>query len=244
MNSSNPVKTLLKSVGRFVGYDSFAMESYSQEGEDRILARLFNQKTGFYVDVGAHHPRRFSNTFLFYKRGWSGINIDAMPSSMDAFCRERPRDINLEIPIARERKTLTYFEFNDPALNSFSETLSHSRKPPYKIIATRELETYPLKDVLEKYMPQMQQIDFLSVDVEGLDFEALQSNDWLKFRPSVVLVEDAKRSISHIQQSPIYQLLLKYNYQLYAKSANTCFYLSDEFLESIGKSTICSCDSM
>jgi hypothetical protein len=57
-------------------FDSYATKSYSQEGEDMILQRMFGEKKhGFYVDVGAHHPRRFSNTYSFYRRGWSGINI-------------------------------------------------------------------------------------------------------------------------------------------------------------------------
>ena len=45
---------------------------YSQNGEDLILNRLFeNKEKGFFIDVGAHHPIRFSNTYLFYKKGWS-----------------------------------------------------------------------------------------------------------------------------------------------------------------------------
>ena len=75
----------------------FATKSYSQEGEDLLLRRIFeHQKNGFYVDVGAHHPFRFSNTYLLYKCGWRGINIDAMPGSMRLFRRFRARDINIE----------------------------------------------------------------------------------------------------------------------------------------------------
>ena len=52
--------------------------SFSQEGEDLLIDRMFDgQSVGFYVDVGAHHPTRFSNTYLLYLRGWRGINIDA-----------------------------------------------------------------------------------------------------------------------------------------------------------------------
>jgi len=77
-------------------FDGYALKSYSQEGEDMILRRLFEkQLTGFYVDVGAHHPKRFSNTYFFYKQGWHGINIDAMPGSMKLFEKIRPRDILL-----------------------------------------------------------------------------------------------------------------------------------------------------
>ncbi|WP_233706612.1 FkbM family methyltransferase, partial [Helicobacter marmotae] len=76
--------------------------SYSIEGEDRILSALMGDKegkSGFYVDVGAHHPFRYSNTYLFYTWGWMGINIDATPGSMAAFRKHRPRDINIECAI-------------------------------------------------------------------------------------------------------------------------------------------------
>ena len=102
---------------------AFSNLSYSQEGEDLILNRFFNNKeNGFYVDVGAHHPRRFSNTYSFYKKGWRGINIDALPGSMVAFNKERPNDINLEIGISKKESELLYYMFNEPALNTFSET--------------------------------------------------------------------------------------------------------------------------
>jgi hypothetical protein len=84
--------------------------SYSQEGEDRILLRPFeNCKDGFYVDVGAHHPTRYSNTYLFYRMEWSGINIDAAPGSMNLFKKKRPRDINLEVAISDREEELTFY---------------------------------------------------------------------------------------------------------------------------------------
>ena len=85
--------------------------SYSQEGEDLVLHRLFEgQATGIYVDVGAHHPFRFSNTCLLHTRGWRGINIDATPGSMAQFQRFRPRDVNLELGVAAEPAELEFFE--------------------------------------------------------------------------------------------------------------------------------------
>jgi len=75
--------------------DNYSIKIYSQDGEDIILKEFFSGKEkGFYVDIGAHHPLRLSNTYLFYKKGWSGINIDAMPGSMKIFNKKRRRDIN------------------------------------------------------------------------------------------------------------------------------------------------------
>src|SRR5262249_32770188 len=92
-------RKLLNIKGKLLG--EFATKSYSQEGEDMILNRIFGEKkSGFYVDVGAYHPKRFSNTYFFYKKGWRGINIDAMPGSMKPFNAKRNRDINVETPVS------------------------------------------------------------------------------------------------------------------------------------------------
>lgn len=218
-------------------WDEFAHPYWSQEGEDIILARIFPKKQGFYVDIGAHHPKRFSNTYAFYRKGWHGINIDAMPGSMKAFSKQRPRDLNLEIPIAKEQKVLTYFQFNEPALNGFSERLSMSRdrSSSYKIISKREMQAYPLKDIFEQHLAHNQIIDFMSVDVEGLDLEVLQSNDWCNFRPKVVLVEILESSLSTIANDPVFGFLDDKKYRLYAKAFNTSLFISEEFLTEIWK---------
>ena len=87
---------------------------YSQNGEDLILNRfLENKEKGFFIDVGAHHPIRFSNTYLFYKKGWSGINIDAMPGSMTKFNKIRPKDINIEKGVGIKNDKLIFYQFNE-----------------------------------------------------------------------------------------------------------------------------------
>lgn len=212
--------------------DGFAVKSYSQEGEDLILRRIFErQAIGFYVDVGAHHPKRFSNTYFFYKKGWTGINIDAMPGSMNAFEKIRARDINIEKPISSKKQVLTYYIFNEPALNSFSKELSESRNGlnDYKIEFTKDIETETLEGVLDKNLPKNQAIDFLSVDVEGLDYDVIKSINFNKHRPRVILVEILGSSLSDILQDTIYIFLSGENYEIYAKAVNTVIFKSREF---------------
>ena len=51
-----------------------------------FLYRIFEEcKSGFYVDIGAHHPKRFSNTYFFYKRGWSGITVEPNSDAIKLF---------------------------------------------------------------------------------------------------------------------------------------------------------------
>jgi len=216
-------------------FDSYTTKSYSQEGEDIILKSILGEKKtpGFYVDVGAHHPMRFSNTYYFYKRGWRGINIDAMPGSMKIFKKMRPKDINLEIAISEKKQVLTYYCFNDPALNGFSKELSTERdeKGRYRIIDEIKMETLTLVEILDAYLTENIEIDFLSVDVEGLDFQVLKSNNWSKYKPKVILVESLDFSFYNFDNSEIYRFLVAKGYHLAAKTVNALFFVSNSFKE-------------
>jgi hypothetical protein len=125
-------------------FDPHAALSYSQEGEDMILRRIFAGKAaGFYVDVGAHHPFRFSNTCLLSELGWRGINIDADPTLIAAFNRHRPRDTNLSMGVSDAPGTLMFHIFNEPALNTFDPAVAEAkaRLPGYRILSTRKAST-------------------------------------------------------------------------------------------------------
>jgi methyltransferase FkbM-like protein len=200
--------------------------SYSQEGEDRILDRLFGPVAkGFYVDVGAHHPIRFSNTFLFYRRGWRGVNIDAMPGSMRLFEKYRSRDTNIEAGIGLETATIPFYVFNEPALNSFDRELSEVRDTgPYRIEKIIDVRVSPLNEVLRGRLPRENVPSFLTVDVEGRDLEALISNDWSAFRPTYVLAESVGTTIEEAMQGPMSTFMSSVGYEAIAKTANTVFY--------------------
>jgi len=206
--------------------NSHAGTYYSQEGEDILLSRIFGEQAeGFYVDVGAHHPRRFSNTCFFYKRGWRGINIDALPGSMKVFQKFRPHDINLELAVSEREQVLTYYMFNEPALNGFSKTISEKRQTDeYKITNTIDVLAFPLYVILDKHLPLGQSIDFLSVDVEGLDLQVLESNDWKKYSPKVILVEILANNLTAIENDPVYNYMVNQGYILFAKLFFTCIF--------------------
>ena len=177
---------------RSVQFDFLNM-SYSQEGEDLILKRYFEKKQGklFWVDVGAHHPFRFSNTYVFYKIGGKGINIDATPGSMKLFSEYRSKDINLEVGISDKIGQLEFYVFKERALNSFDKALSAQRiKEGRELEKVVVLQTKPLSIILNEFIPSHQEIDLLSIDAEGFDLKVLLSNNWSKYRPQIVLVEN------------------------------------------------------
>ena len=201
-----------------LGYHAFA-PSFSSAGEDMILRHLIgpDKRDGFYVDVGAWDPVRLSNTYFFYLQGWRGINIDARPGTRSLFQKVRPRDITVEVGISTSAGELTYYVIGERSpMNSVSrEFLAHIGMLG---AVTREIpvQVLPLADVLERHLPEGQVIDFMSVDVEGHDLEALQSNDWTRFRPRVLVVEDVHAAED---ASPIVRFVRSHGYDLCARNA-------------------------
>ena len=204
------------------GYLRFLNTSFSQEGEDIILSQLFYGKVnGFYIDVGAHHPIQYSNTYRFYLNGWRGINIDAMPDSMNGFKKVRPEDTNLETAISNKDQVLTYYMFDAAGTNTFSESHAEDMlKQGGILLATKNIRTVKLQDILAERLAEGQEINFLSLDVEGLELDVLMSNDWSKYRPTVLLVESL-----HLKNKDVLQQYLnQYNYQLIAQTVNNLYF--------------------
>lgn len=209
-------------------FSKYCTLSFSQEGEDIVLKRVFEHRTrGFYVDVGAHHPKRFSNTYLFYKNGWRGINIDARPGSMELFRQMRPNDINIEAAISDRREELIFYQFNEPAVNTFSKSLAEERlrnNSNYYITGENKITTNTLTEILEMHLPVDSKIDFLSVDVEGLDVNVISSLDFKKFKPELILIEALTSTLEEVKNQEINILLENAGYYIFAKTLNTVFY--------------------
>jgi FkbM family methyltransferase len=207
--------------------DHYARRSYAQEGEDLILHRIFDQQSvGFYVDVGAHHPKRFSNTFIFYRAGWRGINVEPNPAVQRDFRGQRPRDVTVQLGVSDQPGVLTYYEFDDPALNTFDESLVKWRlsNTPYRLVQQSNVAVERLDSVLSRLLPAGQVIDFLSVDVEGLDLAVLRSNDWQRFRPKCVLIEALQSSLEDAQRGEACAFLQLQGYELFAKTFNSLIF--------------------
>lgn len=203
-------------------------ECYSQEGEDLVAARLLGEiANGFYVDIGAHHPIRHSNTYLFYRRGWRGLNVDATPGSMAEFRRMRPRDINVERLVALDPSPRHFYIFNEPALNTASGDLARKRpteSSQFRVANEVELHPCTLASLLNEFLPKGRAIDLMTVDVEGLDFEVLRSNDWDRYRPTLILVELLNTEFADIESHEITLFLRGRQYRPVAKLYNTVIF--------------------
>ena len=176
-------------------------KSWSQAGEDRLLDRLMNRKTtGFYVDIGAHDPVRLSNTKRFYDRGWKGINIEPNPDWHQLFEEGRPRDINLCCGAGGAMETLTYYEMEQRALSTFDpQQVAVAESFGGKVKKTHEIKVRTLDHIFSEHIQQP--IDFMSIDIEGLEYAALNSNNWGQWRPRFICIEAV--SDEDVREEPV-----------------------------------------
>lgn len=165
--------------------------SFAQAGEDLVLQRIFlGCRKGCYVDVGAFHPYRFSNTYLFYLQGWRGINIEPRPGSKKIFDSVRPEDINLEIGVAGKSAEMDYRMFAENTLNRLQfDNLQHNGEETCEVVKVR---VEPLSAILQQHLGSTATIDFITIDTEGAELEVLLSNNWSDYRMKVVLLEHGK----------------------------------------------------
>ena len=215
-------------IRRYLGWKfGYADISFSPDGEDLILKNLLQDtKNGFYVDIGAYHPVKFSNTFALYESGWHGLNIDAMPGSMKQFKTKRPRDINVETAISDDNEQVTYYTFDEQAYNTFSSELAERcERDGQRQTGEKKILTEKLSDVLAKYLPINQRIDFMSIDVEGYDLKVLKSNDWVKYRPAFIMVEEKGFDAEKPNESKIFGFLKERGYRLVIATPKNIFFV-------------------
>lgn len=97
-----------------------------------------------------------------------------------------------------------------------------------KLIGIKNLQTRKLSWVLDRYLND-NKIDFLTVDVEGMDFEVLKSNNWNKYRPKVIIIEFFTDSIENILNSKINSFLNEKGYLFYCCTPTNVFFIENNY---------------
>ena len=186
--------------------------SYSQNFEDIVLNRVYSQeKNGFYIDVGAGDPIAYSNTALFYNRGWRGINIEPSSKYFPKLEEKRPRDINLNIAISNQVGEIEFLELEEPWLSTVN--VEEGRK-----LATRRGLTSSIRTVKCKTLDQIvseysiEYVSFLKIDVEGHENEVIEGFSFL-VRPKILVIEALSPLTQHdLVPSPWKTILMNRDY--------------------------------
>lgn len=170
----------------------FGGVTYAQHGDDIVIRCVFDSlgiDNPSYLDIGAHHPTNISNTKLFYDAGSRGINVEANPHLFQQFMVERPADVNLNFGVGKESGFMNFYMVDEySGRNSFDyETVATfvADYPQFSITQVKELPVMTVAQILQnRAIP-----DFLSIDVEGLDYDILKSIDFERFPFKLICVE-------------------------------------------------------
>ena len=195
--------------------------SYSFNAVDLIIDYIFkNKNNGFYLDVGSQHPISNNNTYLLFKRGWSGINIDLDKKNIDLFNTARPNDINLNLAISSnvaEKKL--YFYHDKSPINTLDKVVSDFQTATVKEI--KRIKTTTL-DIALQNLKFNNKIDYMNLDVEGHEMDIFKAFDLSLYKPSIISVEfldlDMKylefknNNLQRIVNSDLYKHLLNNKY--------------------------------
>ena len=68
----------------------------------------------------------------------------------------------------------------------------------------------------------------MSIDTEGLDLEVLQSNDWQRYRPGLLIVELLDCPLTELSGHPISQFVASHGYHPKSKALNSVIFESSE----------------
>ena len=211
------LKYLFLSLNR-LSFGKSARISYAFTAEDRLIEGLLKPKIteeGFYVEVGCNHPTFISNSFLFYRRGWRGICIDANTKLIAKYKYLRPRDKAIRAFVSNKQGEVNFIELNNDVLSSANSNYIKEMllEEEQSIVSEQKIHTQTLTEILDACnCPK--KFDFLSVDVEEEDYYVLLSLDFSKYQPRLVLVEDESFDMEHPESNLIYSYMKANGYTL------------------------------
>jgi FkbM family methyltransferase len=194
--------------------------SYSQCGEDLLIAYalelIHGPRPKKYLDVGANHPFHLSNTALLYAAGGQGILVEPDPYFAKLLHHKRPRDKVLQygVHFSGEEKA-DFFLLDSPTLNTFSrQEMERYVSMGHQLINTFPVDLKNINAILE----MAGDLDFMNLDIEGLDKAILEMIDWKKYRPTCICVETIAYEMRQEpkKHNDIIELMIAQDYILYA----------------------------
>lgn len=199
---------------------------HSQYGEDAVLQHLITQPEGFYVDVGCWHPKKFSNTWFLYRRGWRGVNIDLGEVKIRTFQWVRPGDHNVVAAVSDSPGTVTVQTDKDFSVGEQIVLPGQAVRAGFG--QSREMKTRTLTDILDHSPFSGKTIQLLNIDAEGHDLQVLKGLDFTRYAPGLILVESYVGSLEALLQSALHGFMCEQGYDLFNWVGPTLFYKQRE----------------
>jgi FkbM family methyltransferase len=206
----------------------FYKNTLSQDKEDLFIKKFFKDKReGTYLDIGCFNPLLWNNTYLLYKKGWHGINVDIQKINIDLFNVARPDDINICCALYDKKKILNLYNLqgeNNSAVMTIDK--SHAEKMKFlfsKNIIKKKIQTLTFSEMIKNHKIIINNIDFLNIDTEGSDFNILRSINIQKYKPKLICIEISQFT-KQVDKKKILNYLKSNNYKYIYKTSVSSFF--------------------
>lgn len=200
---------------------------YSQYKQDEMMERMVfkGYKSGIYMDIGAHDGVTYNNTLYFAKQnGWTGINVEPLKSVYDKLVLSRPNDINLNYAVANTEGTAEfmantgYTEMISGLVSTYDSRHDTRLKHENNVMGSKTdiitVNTKRVETICDEY--NITHINYLTIDVEGAEFEVIKSINFDKVMIDVIGFENNY----HDTSMPIIAYLEAHNFKLIYKNTD------------------------
>lgn len=227
MITGTPARALRRAQGHFRDLRS-ANRSWAQSGEDRIADFVLGQlgiRRPLYLDLGAHHATWLSNTYLFYRQGARGVLVEANPALCRQIERRRPKDVCLNLAVAPEDGTVSLHVMDAATLSTTSaeEAEAYGRQG-HDVVTSVEVPALSPASLLTRHLDRTP--DLVSLDVEGIDLDIINSWPFRDHRPPVWIVETLEYTRDHSERkmTGVIEAMVSRGYEVYGDThINTIF---------------------
>jgi len=218
----------IRKIFKFLQYGGLRGH-FGQYGEDIFVRKFFRGKMdGFYIDVGAHHPFQISNTAYLWMIGWSGVNVDASLDAIRLFDRIRSSDLNIHAaiisPAQLPSKGIKFFSSKaiDNCATCDPEMAKERGYRDYVVVPCMSLS-----EIVSQAAPRFNgQFDYLNIDIEGYDEQALEDIDSWAMKPRVISVEIYAQSVRDLMDKASVKILERNGYSLVERVGHTVIFVN------------------
>jgi FkbM family methyltransferase len=159
----------------------------STQNESSIVWDFFKQaRQGVFVEVGANHPTRENQTWFLEQQGWSGVLVEPNPELFKLLQEQRPRSRVIQAAAGAQNGEVDLLL----GVNHLHSTLAPVLDDPLSGTKVR-VSLRMMDSILSE--TGLAKIDFLSIDVEGVELQVLQGLDLQKYSPQLILIEEHRR---------------------------------------------------
>lgn len=172
-----------------------SQESYAQVGQDSIILDLLGNN-GYFIDLAANDALDLTNTLALERKGWTGLCVEPNPVYWYGLSHRKCTVVGAMVAGTESKKVKVKFRgVYGGIVGKLDNRLANRKKEPDAAVVTRY--TAPITEVLESFkVPKT--IDYLSLDVEGSEYEIMKSFPFETYTIRVMTIERPNKQLRQL----------------------------------------------